>query len=159
MIYGHIDAHETNAAYADMIGKALEYCRNVNTDEMHEGRYQMGDESTENFQVIFCERVTGPHDEKLPEVHRTYAELQYVVEGQEYIGYYPDLGDNEVLSDELETKDAIFYKENPNASELMLPMTPGIYAIFFPEDVHRPWCEMGDNKNIRKIVVKIRINQ
>lgn len=157
MIFGNIDANETQVAYSEAICKALEYCRNVDVKNMHEGKYQMGEKSIKDFLVIFCERVTGPHDEKLPEVHRKYAELQYVVEGQEYIGYYPDLGDNEVIKDEIKEKDVLFYKENSNASELMLPMIPGTYAIFFPEDVHRPWCEMGENKNIKKIVVKIRI--
>ena len=79
-------------------------------------------------------------------------------QGQEYMGFYPDRGDNELLKDCLEEKDTLYYKENPDSGEVMLPMLEGSYAIFFPEDVHRPFCQMEDGpKDIKKIVIKIPV--
>ena len=37
-------------------------------------------------------------------------------------------------------------------------MTDGCYAIFFPEDVHRPCCQMGQAEDVKKIVLKIRVD-
>ena len=74
------------------------------------------------------------------------------------MGFYPDRGDNEVLKDCLEEKDTLYYKENPGSGEVMLPLVPGSYGIFFPEDVHRPFCQVDGPEDIKKIVIKIRMS-
>ena len=38
-------------------------------------------------------------------------------------------------------------------------MVPGSYAIFFPQDVHRPACIKNKETAIRKIVVKVAISE
>ena len=40
----------------------------------------------------------------------------------------------------------------------MLPMTDGCYAVFFPEDVHRPCCMMDTPEDVKKIVLKVRVD-
>ena len=155
MILGHINARESEAAYSKQIQRALAYCRDTDVAGMEEGRYpQDGDD----FIVLINQRRTGSREEKLPEVHREYAELQYMVSGREYMGFYPDRGDNEVLKDCLEEKDTLYYKENPGSGEVMLPLVPGSYGIFFPEDVHRPFCQVDGPEDIKKIVIKIRMS-
>ena len=74
------------------------------------------------------------------------------------MGFYPDKGDNELLMDCLDEKDTIYYKENPNSEEKMLLMTPGTYAVFFPEDVHRPFCQVDEPARVKKIVIKIALD-
>jgi YhcH/YjgK/YiaL family protein len=37
-------------------------------------------------------------------------------------------------------------------------MVPGSYAIFFPQDVHRPGCNKNRETPIRKIVVKVALS-
>ena len=39
--------------------------------------------------------------------------------------------------------------------EIQLPMKPGMFAVFFPEDIHRPG--MGAPGRIKKAVVKIKV--
>ena len=154
MIFGHVHAEESKKAYSPRLLKAIEYCRSTDVSQMHEGKYPQED----GMLVLICERTTGKKEEKLPEVHRTYVELQFMSQGQEYMGFYPDRGDNELLKDCLEEKDTLYYKENPDSGEVMLPMLEGSYAIFFPEDVHRPFCQMEDGpKDIKKIVIRIPV--
>ena len=81
-----------------------------------------------------------------------------MVHGHEYIGFYPDQKKVEVLEDQLDKNDVLFYKEDASVNEIMLPMTDGCYAIFFPEDVHRPCCQMGQAEDVKKIVLKIRVD-
>ncbi|NBH32062.1 DUF386 domain-containing protein [Clostridiaceae bacterium] len=154
MIYGHIFARETGAAYAGPIGDAIRYCRETDVSNMGECEILLKGEA---LIVRICDRMTEAKEKKLPEVHRRYAELQYVAEGWEQIGYYPDRGDNQILADCLEEKDTLYYKENPLSGEIMLPMTPGTYAVFFPEDVHRPFCQAEAPARVKKIVVKIAL--
>jgi len=35
---------------------------------------------------------------------------------------------------------------------------PGKFFLFFPEEAHRPTVKTSENINVRKVVVKVRIN-
>lgn len=155
MIFGHVQAKETEKAYAAPIVEAIRYCRETDVSQMGESKFLL---KGEDFIVLICDRVTEAKEKKLPEVHRRYVELQFMAEGEELMGYYPDCGDNELLSDCLEEKDTLYYKENPNAEEVMLHMVPGTYAVFFPEDVHRPFCQVKEPARVKKIVIKIALD-
>ena len=155
MIFGHIDAKETGSAYALPIQEAIRYCSETDVSGIGESMFLLNGDA---MIALICDRVTEAKEKKLPEVHCRYAELQFMAEGSELIGYYPDLGDNELLQDCLEEKDTLYYQENPKSGEVMLQMTPGTYAIFFPEDVHRPFCQIDKPERVKKIVVKIAID-
>ena len=155
MIYGHISAKETEQAYAEPIREAIRYCRETDVSGMGESRIGL---RGEELIVQICDRITGKKEETLPEVHSRYAELQFMAEGSEYMGFYPDRGDNRILEDCLEEKDTLYYQENPLSEEVMLLMTPGTYAVFFPEDVHRPFCQVEAPARVKKIVIKIAVD-
>ena len=155
MIMGHIDAKETECAYALPIQEAIRYCRETDVSGLGESGISLREDA---MVALICDRVTEVKEKKLPEVHRRYAELQFVAEGSEQIGYYPDRGDNEVFLDCLDEKDTLYYQENPKSGEIMLQMTPGTYAVFFPEDVHRPFCQVEEPARVKKIVVKIALD-
>ena len=61
MIYGNINARETEKAYDPAILRGIEYCRSTDFSAMHESKFFP---EGEDFQVIVCERVTGPKAEK-----------------------------------------------------------------------------------------------
>ena len=155
MIYGNINAKETEAAYTPVIRKALEILRTTDVSEMHHGKYPLdGDKLILQINEI----TTGPKNTKRPEVHRDYIDVQYMVHGHELIGFYPDCKDGVVQEDLLEETDVLFYEERSDVNELMLPMTDGCYAVFFPEDVHRPCCMMDAPEDVKKIVLKVRVD-
>ncbi len=104
------------------------------------------------------ETTTGPRETKRPEIHQKYIDVQYMVKGRELIGFYPDCRDGAVLEDHLADRDVLFYAEREDVNEVMLPMTQGQYAVFFPEDVHRPCCMMEKPENIKKAVLKLRVD-
>ena len=155
MIYGNINAKETEAAYTPVIRKALDILRTTDVSEMHHGKYPIdGDKLILQINEI----TTGPKETKRPEVHRQYIDVQYMVHGHELIGFYPDCKDGAILEDNLDSNDVLFYKERSDVHEIMLPMTDGCYAIFFPEDVHRPCCMMDAPEDVKKIVLKVRVD-
>ena len=155
MIYGNINAKETEAAYTAQIRKALSILRETDVSEMHHGKYPLdGDKLILQINEI----TTAPKSEKKPEVHKNYIDVQYMVHGHELIGFYPDKKDGKILEDLLEENDVLFYKNRDDIHELMLPMTDGCYAIFFPEDVHRPGCQMDQAEDVKRIVLKIKVD-
>ena len=155
MIYGHIDAKETEAAYSATIRKALHILRTTDVSDMKHGKYPIdGDKLILQVNEI----ATGPKETKKPEVHKQYIDVQYMVHGHELIGFYPDKKDGLVLEDHYDDNDVLFYQERSDVNEIMLPMTDGCYAIFFPEDVHRPCCQMNEAEDVKKIVLKVRVD-
>ncbi|MDC6720845.1 YhcH/YjgK/YiaL family protein, partial [Escherichia coli] len=90
-----------------------------------------------------------------PEVHRRYIDIQFLAWGEEKIGIAIDTGNNKVSESLLEQRNIIFYHDSEHES--FIEMIPGSYAIFFPQDVHRPGCIMQTASEIRKIVVKVAL--
>ena len=155
MIYGHISATATESAFTPVIRKALEILRTTDTTNMHHGKYPL---DSDKLILQINEVTTGPKNTNRPEVHKDYIDGQYMVHGHELIGFYPDCKDGSILEDHLADNDVLFYQERNDIHEQMLPMTEGCYAVFFPEDVHRPCCAMNGPEEVKKIVLKIRVD-
>lgn len=157
MITGH--GGPQPAAYSAPLNRLLAFCAGLDTASLSEGRYDLF--PGEDIIVLINERVTQPAGQRPAEVHRHYAELHYVVSGGECIGYYPEDGRNEVSADLLEEKDTLLYRDRPDAPEILLPLGPGDYAVFWPQDVHRPFCTRpqigGAPEAIKKIVIKFPV--
>lgn len=155
MITGNIHANEDITIYPEAIQKAIRYLREHDLAAHEPGRFELdGDRMI--LQVL--DQTTKERADLRPEVHRKYVDVQYLAAGgPERIGWYPDLGDNEIDEELLEARDIIFYKNNPAAAESVIEMRPGSYAAFFPADVHIPAIRCGEEAPIRKIVVKVAV--
>ena len=86
-------------------------------------------------------------DAKL-EAHRKYIDLQYVVTGNEAMGWAPVCGLGHAMPFD-EKNDYCLFGDKPQS---FFDVRPGCFAIFFPEDAHAP--NIGTGKH-RKVVVKI----
>ncbi len=86
-------------------------------------------------------------DAKL-EYHKKYIDIQYVVSGDEKMGYLPVEG----IGKPQPFNDAQDYALADDAPLTWLAVRPGSFAVFFPEDAHAP--NVGEGV-WRKIVVKV----
>jgi biofilm protein TabA len=129
--------------------RGLEYIKNTDLSKLPGGRYEIDG----SMFVLVQDNQTAPRAERKAEAHRKYIDIQYVYSGSEIIGYGLTGPENEVADDQLENKDAIYFRNVKNEIELIL--TPGRYAIFFPTDVHRPGCAYGPPAPVRKVVIKV----
>lgn len=118
---------------------------------MEPGVYEI--QGNEIYAQVF-DTVTAPAEEKRPEVHEKFIDVQFLVSGRERLGFTPDTGSYET-EERLEEKDLIFYKTVEN--EGFVEAVPGCYSIFFPADVHRPAVAAGEPMKIRKVVVKVSV--
>jgi biofilm protein TabA len=154
MIFGSIRNLETDRKY---LGKALvrglEYLDKTDFSNLEAGRYEI--DGSALFALV-QEYRTAPKGEKKPEAHRRYVDIQYVHRGAETIGCGLANPANEVSEDRLEEKDVLNFKTIQNEMDLIL--TPGMYAILFPQDVHRPGCNYGEGGNVKKVVLKIHMD-
>jgi biofilm protein TabA len=87
------------------------------------------------------------------EAHRRYIDIQMTIDGDEQIGWTPlaHCRDGDGAFDE--GRDVGFFRDTP---QLWLPMPPGRFAIFFPDDAHAP---LGGEGTVKKAIAKVQIQE
>lgn len=151
MIFGHIK-NANPCTLPPGIVRALDFLRTTNFSELEPGEIEI---QGRDIYAQVLDLTTRPATENSPEVHRRYIDIQFLASGEEIIGVAADTGKNIVSESLLEQRDIIFYHSMENES--FLTMEPGNYAIFFPQDVHRPACHKEKATKIRKVVVKLAL--
>lgn len=151
MIFGHIDHTDTRHS-PPAIARALDYLRSNDLAAMAAGRYQ--DPAT-GWVVQVLDLQTSPYHSNFPEAHRRYLDVQFLVAGSELIGVSTAPADLRVQQPYDEERDIVFYQDAPHESQLL--MQPGNFAVFYPQDIHRPNGMLEAPQAIRKVVVKIPV--
>lgn len=151
MIFGHI-SQPNPCRLPAAIETALEFLRTTDFRTLQPGVVEI-DGRTVFAQIL--DLTTRPREQQKPEVHRRYLDIQFLAWGEEEIGIAIDRGNNVIQEELLAQRDIIYYQDSENES--FTEMIPGSYAIFFPQDVHRPACNKHRATAIRKIVVKVAI--
>ena len=155
MFIGSIDALEDSRVdYPELIRKALFYLRDHDFTQFEDGRYPIdGDKCVANVQRY----TTRQHMECYPETHQKYVDIQYVVEGEEYLGWCPFSPDLQITAHYDAEKDVAFYAALVPDSNIVL--SPGRFAVLYPEDVHRPQGAVDDvPAPVTKVVVKVAVD-
>lgn len=151
MIFGSIDNLETDRRILPAaLVRGLEYLRDTDFSKIEPGRYEI--DGTAVFALV-QEYEPVPKAEKTPEAHRKYLDIQYVYRGSEILCYSLENRVNEVLEDRLAKEDLLLFKSVQNEMDLIL--AEGMYAILFPQDIHRPGCRHGKGGRVKKVVVKV----
>ena len=136
------------------IQRALEYLKSHDFTKMKDGRYEIeGDKlyvNVERYETTSTETI-------YPEVHRRYIDLQYVVEGEEFLGWCPLSPDLKVHTPYDAEKDIEFFEELMPDSNF--PLAAGGFAILSPKDVHRSHISIeGNTSHVTKVVAKISVD-
>ncbi|MFA7159278.1 MAG: YhcH/YjgK/YiaL family protein [Kiritimatiellia bacterium] len=149
MIFDHID----NAARYESIGagiaEAFRFLRAPGLETLASGRHEIG---KNGLYAMVSEYATRPAEGARWEAHRRYTDIQYISSGSEAIGCQCVSRLKVVTPYEAE-KDALFLEGT--GSRLVL--TPGFFAVFFPEDGHQPGLSATRPETVRKIVVKVPV--
>lgn len=144
----------SRASYAAPIRNALSYLASHDFTKMADGAYVIEEgKITANLQRY----TTRPAAACKPESHKKFVDIQFVVAGEEELGWCPLDKDLPVAVPYDEQKDIVFYEQLRPVSTIAL--LPGTFAVLFPEDVHRPQVTLGENPaSVTKVVVKIAVD-
>lgn len=108
---------------------------------------------------LFCllqEMDSVPFSDARPESHRQFIDIQYLISGHEVMGVSSvSSGKHSVVEDRTPEQDILFWQVNEDENPVTL--TPGMFAIFFPDDIHRPCAHQPSDApcHLRKAVIKI----
>ncbi|MBI5094522.1 MAG: YhcH/YjgK/YiaL family protein [Candidatus Hydrogenedentes bacterium] len=104
---------------------------------------------------VFCmvqSYETTPLEGHEFEAHQDYADIQYLVSGQESIFWAPT---PQLTVTKPYKPDIAFYSLIPAPTELVL--APGQFCVLFPQDAHVPCVMHTAPSTVRKAVIKVRL--
>jgi YhcH/YjgK/YiaL family protein len=138
------------AGLSEGLDKALAYLANTDFTTLEDGRHPIEGEAV---YAILNTYFTEPETKRSFEAHRKYIDVQCILRGREVIFWTPtaELKPAGEYSDE---KDIVFLA---GESRARLQMKPGSFAVFYPEDAHKPNCAWEQPEQVRKVVVKVRV--
>jgi YhcH/YjgK/YiaL family protein len=112
------------------------------------GRYELDGQQL----VLIIDKALGRGHAASPlEAHRKYIDIQFVIAGDEEMGWRALADCQDLAHPYSEERDIMFFHDRP---ERWFRVPPGHFAVFFPDDAHAPLAGAG---NIHKAIVKVAI--
>lgn len=138
--------------YSKALSRGVAFLKEQNLQQLELGKYEI--EGDKMFALV-QEGVTEDKQLRKPEAHNRYIDIQYLVSGAgEIIGVCRRTPDSVPSEDYFDSRDIAFYQDVKDESEVLL--RPGMFAVFFPDDIHRPLCAVdGSGSPVKKVVIKI----
>ena len=147
MIFDNIKNISQYLNLDENLKKGFDFILKNDLKSFENGKYQInGEKIYANIQE-YETKANG-----LFEAHRKYIDIQYIVNGFEKI----EVCEVSELDEKIpydEKKDLIFFEGNGS----FLKLKAGYFAVFFPQDGHKP-CLIDEIKsNVKKVVVKVSL--
>ncbi|HBM15678.1 MAG TPA: YhcH/YjgK/YiaL family protein [Lentisphaeria bacterium] len=146
-----IDKLEYIRKYQKCFSKLIDvfdFIQSVDLKSLAEGKHQMPDD----LGFIGLDRVMArPKDGASLEAHKNYIDIQLPFNAIEIMGWKSVSDCCRVKTPYKEETDIVFYSDDV---DFYIPVRPGQFIIFFPEDAHAPIIGSGI---IHKAVIKVKI--
>lgn len=137
--------------YPEVLEETIEYLKGLDFSQISVGRHEI---KGEDIFMNVAEYESFPREERIIEAHREYVDIQFLTEGEEKIGFGVFSEKNEIKEGYDKNKDLLVYERLEKEFDLIL--TPGVFAVFFTEEPHRPCVMVDKSVKVKKYVVKIR---
>ena len=148
MILDKLENTDFYNGISNNLNKGFEFLKSKDLSTLKTGRHEI--DGNEVFALV-SEYDTKNHRECRPEAHQTYTDIQYIVSGREAIGFVT-LNNQDIVSEFNPEKDITFF----SCETSPLVLEAGMFAVFFPQDVHRPCMMIDRPEKVKKVVVKVR---
>ncbi|MEO8231077.1 MAG: YhcH/YjgK/YiaL family protein [Ignavibacteriota bacterium] len=149
MIIDKLSNSHLYSGLGERISKALDYLKQTDFSKKELGKYEI---DGDNIFALVNEYQTKDASEGKLEAHNKYIDVQFVAKGNELMGYAP-LANQEVIDEYNEQNDIIFYSGEKSFTKV----DEGMFAIFFPTDVHLPGIKIAKKSYVKKVVIKVKV--
>ena len=139
---------QTYYGISENLRTGFEWIKKNDLKSMSDGRYEITDKIYANLQSYMTK------DDAPYEAHRDYIDIQYMVTGEEASGV-TDYSNCSVKEEYNKEKDIEFLVNN--AEEEQYKIKEGEFFVFFPADAHKPALKIGENKKVKKVIVKVGV--
>jgi len=148
MITDKIKNIDLYCGLSDRISKAIDFLHKTDFTNLEPQKIII---DGKNIFAILAEYQTKEIQNCKLEAHRKYIDIQYIISGSELIGYAP-FNNQTVIEEYDKEKDVIFF----DGETSLMRLDTGMFAVFFPDDLHKPCIQAaGNSELVKKVVVKI----
>jgi len=151
MILDRIDNARLYVGLHARFSKAFEILTDKTLTKKKDGKYPV---DGENIYYTIQRYTTKPLNEGKLEAHRKYIDIQFLLMGQEILGYAPLKGLT-IAQEYNPAKDIAFFNTPKDITKIKLE--PVLFCILFPDDAHLPCLQLAGPQEVRKVVIKIRL--
>ena len=149
MITDKIENIDKYKNLSERIKKGIEFIQNTDLVNAKTGKYII---EGDNIYAGIDEYNTRSKDVSMPEIHKKYLDIQYIISGNELMGYAP-FNNQKVVTEYNAEKDIAFLTGEVS----FFDFKENHFAIFFPEELHMPCISKDQSSPIKKVVVKVLI--
>lgn len=130
--------------------KAFEYLTHTDFSKVEKGKYEL--EGQHLFAIVNEYDTVHPDSEQM-ESHKKYIDIQYIVSGAERIGH--DFLTAQTPSKAYDNeKDFMLFNGQPAFFSVI---QQGMFAVFFPHDLHMPNIMIDKPAYVKKVVMKVAV--
>ncbi len=149
MILDTMKNKELYYKFGEGFKKGFEFIEKCKAEGIAVGKYEIDGKN-----VFANVQEYNSKEEAKYESHDNYIDIQYILKGNEMMYWEAREKCEEMISYNPD-KDVTFYKDTEEA--VALTVNEDEYAIFFPEDVHKPGMKIKESLPVKKILIKIHI--
>ena len=151
MVFDKLDNTELYKGLSDSIYEGLKFLKQANPS-LAVGTYQI----CSGVRAIVSEYETKIKNEYGFEAHKQYIDIQGLLLGEERVACMPieKLKETKAYNKEV---DAAFYSTEEQSQEMIIGNS--YFAIFYPQDGHMPQLCVDAPMKVKKVVVKVRIDE
>lgn len=147
MIYGTLETFDERQCGHEGVAKALEWAKSHDMAALEPGRHDI---DGDRLYLNLNEYEPKPFEQCKFEAHRRYIDVQVMVSGVERI----DSQDvSKCDAEPFNEEDDFTLLEGTAAVQTIL--TDGTFAVYFPEDTHKPSIAVDGSSHVKKGVFKV----
>ena len=151
MIYDKLDNLAQYFSLNENFKKAFDFLTATDLKNIKDGSYEIeGKKIYANIQTL----TTKPIEEKKWESHKKYIDIQYVIVGEEKMGYGL-LSDFDEITQEYNEENDVQFLDGKKYN--FINVLENEFVIFYPDDIHAPMLSVNNPKEIKKVIVKIAL--
>ncbi len=148
MILSQIKEADRYLSIHPHFAKAFAFLAQYGLAELAKGRHEI---DGDNVYAMVIKGTGQTRSKAKLEVHRKYIDVQYVISGSDDMGWMDLKACKDSLGPYDPQDDAELFADTPST---WVSVSPGDFAIFFPEDAHAP---AGGENEFHKVVVKVAV--
>ena len=150
MIIDTLEHCEKYYVFGDNFKKAFEFLKGNDISKMELGKHEI---DGDNVFILVQDYTSKTIDNCGFEAHKVYADIHYVKEGFEHLGYAPLERVSAPITEYDPKADALFYEKE--CAFFLLQVND--IAIVFPHDVHMPQKRALVPSHVRKACIKVKV--
>lgn len=143
---------EHQASMTLVMHKAVSFLRQPTVKTLTDGKIEI--DGNRVFALVQRYETTSTGEPKF-EYHQKYIDVQFIVSGEEIIGWVPR--NRMKITEAYDAGRDVCFGIAASGSVISVHLQAGQLAVLYPEDGHAPKLAVGAPSSVMKIVVKVAV--